>query len=74
MFFIFIFNFTIITLFVIGGLPELLYFYGPMAILITINIVLFAITAFKIRSIKKETSMLKKEDSKRHSYESDKQM
>ncbi|XP_068899219.1 G-protein coupled receptor Mth2-like isoform X7 [Tenebrio molitor] len=55
------------------GYPELLYFYGPMAILITINIILFAVTAFKIRSIKKETSMLKKEDSKRHSYENDKQ-
>ncbi|XP_063920687.1 G-protein coupled receptor Mth2-like isoform X13 [Zophobas morio] len=55
------------------GFPELLYFYGPMAILITINIILFTITAFKIRSVKKETSMLKKEDSKRHSYENDKQ-
>ncbi|XP_064212826.1 G-protein coupled receptor Mth2 isoform X5 [Tribolium castaneum] len=56
------------------GFPELLYFYGPMAILITINIVLFAITAIKIRRIKSETAMLKKEDSKRHSYENDRQI
>ncbi|XP_044254851.1 G-protein coupled receptor Mth2-like isoform X5 [Tribolium madens] len=56
------------------GFPELLYFYGPMAILITINVVLFTITALKIRKIKRETAMLKKEDSKRHSYENDRQI
>ncbi|KAJ8927957.1 hypothetical protein NQ314_019590 [Rhamnusium bicolor] len=54
-------------------LPNLLYFYGPMAILITINIILFILTAVKIQKVKKETSMLKHSDSKRHTYEDDKQ-
>ncbi|XP_018567317.1 G-protein coupled receptor Mth2-like isoform X4 [Anoplophora glabripennis] len=55
------------------GLPNLLYFYGPMAILITVNVTLFILTAVKIQRVKKETSMLKQSDSKRHSYEDDKQ-
>ncbi|KAJ8915750.1 hypothetical protein NQ315_004562 [Exocentrus adspersus] len=55
------------------GLPNLLYLYGPMAILITTNIILFILTAVKIQKVKKETSMLKHSDSKRHTYEDDKQ-
>ncbi|XP_060521061.1 G-protein coupled receptor Mth2-like isoform X5 [Cylas formicarius] len=55
------------------GLPNLLYFYGETAILIIINVTLFGLTAYKIRKVKKETSMLKQNDSKRHSYEKDKQ-
>ncbi|XP_018567275.1 G-protein coupled receptor Mth2-like [Anoplophora glabripennis] len=58
--------------FVGDGLPDLLYFYGPMAILIIVNVTLFILTAVKIQRIKKETSMLKQSDSKRHSYEDDK--
>nr|ANB32480.1 G-protein coupled receptor Mth-like 2-2 protein [Dastarcus helophoroides] len=59
--------------FIRDGTPQLLYFYGPMGIVITINVILFALTALKIRKVKKDTSMLKHSDSKRHSYESDKQ-
>ncbi|KAJ8952185.1 hypothetical protein NQ318_022635 [Aromia moschata] len=57
----------------VDGIPNLLYFYGPMAVITLINIVLFILTAVKIQKVKKETSMLKHSDSKRHSYEADKQ-
>ncbi|KAJ8966163.1 hypothetical protein NQ317_014128 [Molorchus minor] len=57
----------------IDGIPSLLYFYGPMAVLIAVNVVLFVLTAVKIQKVKKETSMLKHSDNKRHSYEDDKQ-
>lgn len=55
------------------GYPNLWYFYGPMALLITINIILFILTAVKIQKVKKETSMLKHSDSKKHNFEDDKQ-
>ncbi|KAK9871569.1 hypothetical protein WA026_012950 [Henosepilachna vigintioctopunctata] len=50
-----------------NGIPELLYFYGPMGIIIILNVVLFTLTAFKIRQVKKDTAMLKHSESKRHS-------
>ncbi|CAH1179454.1 unnamed protein product [Phaedon cochleariae] len=59
--------------FVEDGLPNLLYFYLPMAIVIVINIILFILTTIRIQKAKRETSMLKHTDSKRHSYEDDKQ-
>lgn len=60
-------------MFLLDGYPNLFYFYLPMGILIGINVVLFILTALKIQSIKKETSVLKGNDSKRHTYEEDKQ-
>lgn len=56
-----------------GGVPTLVYFYGPMAILIVINITLFIITAWKIKQVQQDTAMLRKDESKKHSYENDKQ-
>ncbi|CAG9856139.1 unnamed protein product [Phyllotreta striolata] len=54
-------------------LPTFYYFYLPMAILIGINIILFIATTVRIQRIKRETKMLKHSESKRHSYEDDKQ-
>ncbi|XP_045461966.1 G-protein coupled receptor Mth2-like isoform X7 [Harmonia axyridis] len=53
--------------FIRDGLPMLLYFYGPMGILIISNVLLFALTALRIRKVKKDTAMLKHSGSKRHS-------
>uniref|UniRef100_A0AB38ZED9 Venom G-protein-like protein 1 n=1 Tax=Ectomocoris sp. TaxID=3104572 RepID=A0AB38ZED9_9HEMI len=45
-----------------------MYFYGPMAILLCVNLILFGITACKIWRTKKETSyQLNRTDSRRHS-------
>ncbi|CAH0558234.1 unnamed protein product [Brassicogethes aeneus] len=44
------------------GLPYLLYLHGPMAILLIMNTTFFVVTAFKIRKVKQETTMLKKGD------------
>ncbi|XP_072397063.1 G-protein coupled receptor Mth2-like isoform X12 [Diabrotica undecimpunctata] len=55
------------------GMPTFYYFYLPMAILIGINITLFILTTVRIQKIKRETSMLKQTDSRRHTYEDDKQ-
>ncbi|KAL1132465.1 hypothetical protein AAG570_010420 [Ranatra chinensis] len=43
-----------------------LYFYGPMTVLIFANLVMFAITARRIFVHRRETSVLKSGDSKRH--------
>lgn len=57
----------------LDGLPQLLYFYGPMAVLLIINAVLFIITAHTIRcSIRDNQKMLRSKDSQRH-FESNKQ-
>ncbi|KAK4872552.1 hypothetical protein RN001_014581 [Aquatica leii] len=55
------------------GIPTLLYFYLPMALLIIINILLFCTTACKIKQVKQDTAVLRKDESKKHSYENDKQ-
>lgn len=52
---------------------QLFYFYGPMAALIFANVVLFCLTAYKIRQSQNETKMLRRDDSKRHAAESDQQ-
>ncbi|KAG8223748.1 hypothetical protein J437_LFUL003113 [Ladona fulva] len=46
---------------------RLAYFIGPVATIITVNIALFVFTAVKIFKLKKQTKMLKKGDSRRHS-------
>ncbi|XP_031355944.1 G-protein coupled receptor Mth2-like isoform X7 [Photinus pyralis] len=55
------------------GVPTLLYFYVPMATIIVVNITLFAVTACKIKRVQQDTAMLRKDESKKHSYENDKQ-
>ncbi|CAH1123095.1 unnamed protein product [Ceutorhynchus assimilis] len=55
------------------GWPNLWYFYLEAGLLVLMNIIFFTLTALKIRQVKKETSMLKHNDSQRHSYEKDKQ-
>ncbi|XP_018327204.1 G-protein coupled receptor Mth isoform X2 [Agrilus planipennis] len=46
-------------------LQSLIYFYGPVTVLITINITLFAITAIKILKAKKDTAILRKDEKER---------
>lgn len=48
------------------GLPTFLYFYGPLAVLLSANVIMFATTAYKIKRAGEETSMLRNEESKRH--------
>ncbi|XP_066147741.1 probable G-protein coupled receptor Mth-like 10 isoform X8 [Euwallacea fornicatus] len=55
------------------GWANLWYFYLEAGILVLVNVIFFTLTALKIRKVKKETSMLNHNDSKRHSYEKDKQ-
>ncbi|KAF2885025.1 hypothetical protein ILUMI_21141 [Ignelater luminosus] len=56
-----------------SGVPTLVYFYGPMAVLVIVNITLFVVTACKIKQVQQDTAMLRKDESKKHSYENDKQ-
>ncbi|KAK9504340.1 hypothetical protein O3M35_010695 [Rhynocoris fuscipes] len=44
-----------------------MYFYGPMGVLICTNLILFAITAYRIWRTSKETAALNRGDSRRHS-------
>ncbi|KAF5286673.1 hypothetical protein FQA39_LY16156 [Lamprigera yunnana] len=55
------------------GIPTMLYFYLPMALLIIINLTLFCTTACKIKRVQQDTAMLRKDESNKQSYESDKQ-
>ncbi|XP_063222232.1 G-protein coupled receptor Mth2-like isoform X4 [Bacillus rossius redtenbacheri] len=52
---------------------EAAYFYGPMGLIVLCNIVLFVLTALRIVKLKKETAMLKGEESRRHDVEENKQ-
>lgn len=64
--------YTFVFLF-LDGLSQFLYFYLPMAILVSINFVLFIITAHTIRTtIRDNQKMLRSKESQRHS-ESNKQ-
>ncbi|KAF5288085.1 hypothetical protein FQR65_LT12135 [Abscondita terminalis] len=55
------------------GYPTLLYFYLPISLIIITNITLFGTTACKIKRVQQDTAMLRKDESKKHSYENDKQ-
>jgi G protein-coupled receptor Mth (Methuselah protein) len=46
---------------------ELIYLYIPVACLLLSNLVLFIVTASKIKQVKRETSVIRKGDSKKHS-------
>ncbi|XP_017770683.1 PREDICTED: G-protein coupled receptor Mth2-like isoform X2 [Nicrophorus vespilloides] len=54
------------------GYPHLLYFYGPMGIMLIFNVILFTLTALKIRQINRDTAMLKRPENKMH-YDRDRQ-
>ncbi|XP_031357284.1 G-protein coupled receptor Mth2-like [Photinus pyralis] len=55
------------------SIPELLYFYGPMALIIVLNLVLFGVTALKIRKMQKDTQMLRSGQYKKHSEDEQRQ-
>ncbi|KAF7268267.1 hypothetical protein GWI33_018541 [Rhynchophorus ferrugineus] len=65
-------NIGIKKCFLDDGWPSLWYMYGEAAILVLINVVFFTLTALKIRQVKKETLMLKQNESKRHALEKEK--
>lgn len=46
---------------------ELIYIYIPIASLLVLNTIFYSITAYKILRVQKETSMVRKGDSGRHS-------
>lgn len=46
---------------------EFLYLYLPMLILVFANVMFFVITAIRIIKIQRETSVVRRGDSKRHS-------
>ncbi|KAJ8881599.1 hypothetical protein PR048_018085 [Dryococelus australis] len=52
---------------------EAAYFYGPMGLIVVCNVILFVLTALRILQLKKETAMLKGEESRRHDVEENKQ-
>ncbi|KAK4872683.1 hypothetical protein RN001_014712 [Aquatica leii] len=52
-----------------NGITLLMYFYGPLAFIIVINLILFAITALKIKKLKKETAMLRSVRFQKHNEE-----
>ncbi|XP_071446664.1 G-protein coupled receptor Mth2-like [Hetaerina americana] len=49
-----------------GKMETFAYFFGPIAVLVLCNVVLFIVTAIKLIQLKRETAMLKKGDSRRH--------
>ncbi|XP_041979059.1 G-protein coupled receptor Mth2-like [Aricia agestis] len=49
----------------IDWVSEMLYFFGPVFLLVVCNVVLFAVTACRIRSIRQETAILKGSESSR---------
>lgn len=48
-------------------LTEFLYIYLPISAILCINITLYSITAYRIYRVQKETSVVRKGDSQRHS-------
>lgn len=55
------------------GFPTLLYFYGPLAAIITVNVVLFIKTALKIKEMERDTQMLRMDETSKQAHERDKQ-
>ncbi|KAK4872682.1 hypothetical protein RN001_014711 [Aquatica leii] len=47
-----------------GNVGVMLYFYGPLACILILNVIFFGLTAWKIRQTQKETAVLRKGDSK----------
>lgn len=52
-------------LFIADWTSELVYFFTPVFALVVCNVVLFSITAHRIRSIRQETAILKSSESSR---------
>jgi G protein-coupled receptor Mth (Methuselah protein) len=46
---------------------EALYLYAIISILMIINVVLYSVTAYRIWTVQKETSVIRNGDSQRHS-------
>lgn len=44
---------------------ELVYFFIPVLVLVVCNVILFSVTAYRIRSIRQETAILKSAESSR---------
>ncbi|KAJ8940522.1 hypothetical protein NQ314_010683 [Rhamnusium bicolor] len=57
--------------FLSGHLQILLYYFGPILLLVVINTVLFILTAINIQKVKKETSMLQDPGSRRYNSRDD---
>ncbi|KAF2899562.1 hypothetical protein ILUMI_06612 [Ignelater luminosus] len=55
------------------GAATLLYFYIPMAALVVVNIILFIKTAMKIKQVQDDTSILRRDENKKHHHENEKQ-
>jgi hypothetical protein len=53
------------TLTTAGWLSEMIYFFTPVFALVVCNVVLFSVTAHRIRSIRQETAILKGAESAR---------
>jgi len=51
----------------------LAYFYGPIGVLLLCNSIFFITTAVKIISLKRETRVLKGEESRRHADQANRQ-
>lgn len=50
-----------------SGWSALLYFFGPILIIISVNVVLFILTSLKIHSVQREMAkMTAKDDSKKN--------
>jgi len=54
------------------GHSEMIYIYIPLTTILTFNISTYSITAYKICQVQRETSMIRGNNSKKHSIESDK--
>lgn len=46
---------------------EAIYLYTPISVILTINIALYSITAYKIYKVQRETSVIRNGESQKHS-------
>jgi G protein-coupled receptor Mth (Methuselah protein) len=53
-------------------LVEAIYTYIPISIILTVNVALYSITAYKIYQVQKETSVIRNGDSQKHSRDAEK--
>ncbi|CAB3261606.1 unnamed protein product [Arctia plantaginis] len=49
----------------VDWLSDLVYFFTPVLVLVVCNVIFFAVTAYRIRSIRQETAILKSSESSR---------
>jgi len=53
------------------SLSELIYLYSPLSVILVFNLSFYSVTAYKIYSVQKETSMVRDVNSKKHSMENE---